>query len=92
MAYKVTYSPRAKKEIFEAFDFYEPLSKQAVTTLRDEIATAAKILCRNPFFQVRYKNIRAYALQRFPYIIFFHGKRKNQNNLCQGFFQHKSKS
>lgn len=71
MAYKVIISPRAQKEIENAIDYYALYSSNAplnfITSLQDAYST----LKDNPFFRVRYKNIRALKIERFPYSLYF---------------------
>jgi toxin ParE1/3/4 len=71
MAYRVIVSPRAQKEIENAIDYYALYSidapKHFVTTLKETY----NILADNPFSRVRYKNIRAFKIRRFPYLLYF---------------------
>jgi toxin ParE1/3/4 len=80
MAYKIIVSPRAQKEIENAIDYYALYSVDApvnfITVLKEAYAT----LETNPFFRVRYKNVRALKLKRFPHSIYF-VINENQNTI-----------
>ncbi len=71
MAYKIIISPRAQKEIENAIDYYALYSSDAplhfITILKDSFNS----LTTNPFFRVRYKNIRSLKISRFPYALYF---------------------
>jgi plasmid stabilization system protein ParE len=71
MAYKISVSPRAQKEIENSIDYYALYSADApgifIAVLKEAYAT----LEINPFFRVRYKNIRALKIKRFPHSLYF---------------------
>lgn len=71
MAHKIIVSPRAQKEIENAIEYYALYSVDAplnfITTLKESYET----LETNPFFSVRYKNIRALKIKRFPHSLYF---------------------
>ena len=71
MAYKIIVSPRAQQEIENAIDYYALYSADApvrfISVLKDGYGT----LETNPFFRVRYKNVRGLKLKRFPYSLYF---------------------
>jgi len=71
LAYKISISPRAQKEIENAIDYYVLLSVAApqnfVTALKDTYHT----LSINPFFRVRYRNVSALKIEKFPYELYF---------------------
>ena len=71
MAYKIIVSPRAQKEIENAIDFYFLHSADAPVNFIASLKTAYGILGVNPFVRVRYKNIRALKLKRFPHSLYF---------------------
>ncbi|MBX3255561.1 MAG: type II toxin-antitoxin system RelE/ParE family toxin [Chitinophagaceae bacterium] len=71
MAYKIIVSPRVQKEIENAIDYYALYSVDAplnfITALKEAYAT----LETNPFYRIRYKNIRAVRIRKFPYLLYF---------------------
>jgi plasmid stabilization system protein ParE len=78
MAYKIIVSLRAQKEIENAIDYYALYSVNAPTNFITALKEAYETLETNPFFRVRYKNVRALNLRRFPYALYFTIK-ENQN-------------
>jgi len=71
MAYKIIISPRAQKEIENAIDFYASRSSHAPRDFILALSSAYKTLAHNPFFRVRYKNVSAFNLKKFPFSLYF---------------------
>lgn len=71
MAYKIIVSPRAQKEIENAIDYYALYSVDAPINFITVLKDAYTSLATNPFFRVRYKNVRALKLKRFLHSLYF---------------------
>ncbi|MBS1735101.1 MAG: type II toxin-antitoxin system RelE/ParE family toxin [Bacteroidetes bacterium] len=71
MAYKIIVSPRAQKEIENAIDYYALYSVDAPANFIATLKEAYSTLKINPFFKVRYKNVRALKIKKFPYSLYF---------------------
>ncbi len=71
MAYKIIISPRAQKEIEEVIDYYLLYSKNAPKIFVTNLENAYQTLEKFPFFKLRYKNIRALKIKKFPYSLYF---------------------
>jgi plasmid stabilization system protein ParE len=71
MAYKIIVSPRAQKEIENAIEYYALYSSNAPQNFIHLLKDTYTNLETNPFFSVRYKNIRALKIYKFPYSIYF---------------------
>lgn len=71
MAYKIIVSPRAQKEIENAIDYYSLYSFKAPLTFVTLLENAYNTLAADPFFRIRYKNIRALKIKKFPYSLYF---------------------
>ena len=67
MAYKVSVSPRAQKEIENAIDYYSLYSANAPINFITLLNDTYNSLETNPFFRVHYKNIRSLKIKKFPY-------------------------
>lgn len=80
MGYKIIVSPRAQKEIENAIDYYTLNSTNASINFIIILKDAYTTLERNPFFKVRYKNIRALKLKKFPHSLYFNIN-ENQNTI-----------
>ncbi len=71
MGYNLIVSPRAQKEIENAIDYYALYSIDTPRNFIIAIKEAYGIIATNPFFAVRYKNIRGLKLNKFPYSLYF---------------------
>lgn len=71
MAYKILVSPRAQHEIENAIDYYALNSSKAPELFIKFLNGTYVTLETNPFFSIRYKNIRALKISRFPYTLYF---------------------
>ena len=71
MAYKVIISPRAQKEMEHAIDYYALYSEDVPRHFVSALKETFQALEINPFFRVRYKNIRALKIKKFPYSLYF---------------------
>ncbi|MCH8553726.1 MAG: type II toxin-antitoxin system RelE/ParE family toxin [Schleiferiaceae bacterium] len=71
MAYKIFVSPRAQKEIENAIDYYALYSVDAPENFITVLKEAFSTLENNPFFRVRYKNVRALKIKRYPHSLYF---------------------
>jgi len=71
MIYKVVVNVRAQKEIEEAINFYDLYSDVAPIYFITGLKNAYNSLELNPFYRIRYKNVRAIKLRRFPFNLYF---------------------
>jgi len=89
MVYKIIVSPRAQSEIEDAIDYYSVESIAAPKQFIDFLEYAYKSLEISPFFKVRYKNIRALKIKRFPYSLYFVVNEKSGSVRILSCFHHK---
>lgn len=80
MDYKITVSPRALKEIEKAIDYYALNSNDAPFNFIESLKETYSILSSDPFYRIRYKNIRALKIPKFPYLLYFEIN-ESQNNV-----------
>lgn len=71
MAYKIKISRRAQNEIEKAIDFYSENSVDAPLNFIIYLKEAYNKLEKNPFYRLRYKNVRAIKIKKFPYHLYF---------------------
>lgn len=71
MAYRIIVSPRAQTEIEDAIDYYAFHSVDAPRNFISILSDTYKILEEKPIQRVRYKNVRAVKIKRFPYLLHF---------------------
>jgi len=82
-------SPRAQREIEDAIDYYSLNSINAPKQFVFFIEYAYKSLEISPFFKIRYKNIRALKIKKFPYSLYFVVNEKNNLVRILSCFHHK---
>ena len=71
MDFELRISPKAIDEIENAFQYYLTISEKVAYEFNDELAEILDRLELNPYFQIRYKEIRAIPLRVFPFLVFF---------------------
>lgn len=71
MKFNLVISPNAQREIDEAFEYYAKFSQSAVIKFDEQLEQVYQYLEKNPFFQVRYKTLRAVPFKSLPFLIFF---------------------
>jgi toxin ParE1/3/4 len=71
MGYSIKISPRAQKEIENAIDFYALYSYDAPVKFIAALQETYLKLEENPFLRLRYKNIRAITIDKFPHLLYF---------------------
>ena len=71
MIYKLIVSPRAQKEIEKAIDSYIPNYTDIPNNFVIQLQSIFNTLKTNPFFRIRYKNVRSLKLKKYPYSLYF---------------------
>ena len=71
MAYKLVILPQAQRENEKAFEYYGEISFSVLFNFNEQLEIVYNSLEINPFYQVRYKHLRAIPFKTFPYLIFF---------------------
>jgi toxin ParE1/3/4 len=71
MAYKLIVSPRAVHEVGNAIEFYAKHSVDAPINFLTALQNAYTRLETNPFLRIRYKDVRALKIKKFPYLLYF---------------------
>ena len=89
MVYKVIISPRAQREIENAIDYYLLYSVEAPQAFIILLENSYDTLAENPFFRIRYKNIRALKIKKFPYSLYFVIQEKTKTVRILSCFDHK---
>lgn len=72
MAFEIFQYPEADEDIMNAVEYYKEISNSVLSSFEKELSTAYDRLERNPFFQIRYDDIRVLPLRKFPYVVLFH--------------------
>lgn len=69
MEFKV--NPEAKIDIQNEINYYNQQQKGLGKMFHAEIKHYFKAIKKNPFYQIRYKNVRCLPLKKFPIMIHF---------------------
>ena len=89
MAYNIITSRRARNEIQNATDYYALNSNDAPIGFITELNNTYETLETNPFFSVKYNDVRALKLKRFPYSLYFVINEKNRTVRVLSCFHNK---
>ncbi len=71
MSFKIEILPDAQLEVKNAFEYYAQFSSAAIVSFNNQLEEVYSALEKNPFFQIRYKNLRAIPFKSYPFLIFF---------------------
>lgn len=71
MGFKFKFLPIAESNIEEATDYYAAISLKVLKNFNKQLDLTISRILINPYFQKRYKQVRALPLRKFPYIIFY---------------------
>lgn len=71
LIYSVVVSPKAQKEIEEILNYYTEKSEVVPANFIKALRFSYHLLSINPYFRVRYKNIRVLKINKFPYSLYF---------------------
>lgn len=69
MVFKV--NPQAKIDIQEQIHFYNDKQKGLGKRFHNDVKSTFKSIRKNPFYQIRYKDIRCIPLNIFPAMVHF---------------------
>jgi toxin ParE1/3/4 len=70
MEYNILISNQAQIEIENAINYYSLISSKTQKKFVLEIIQVYSILATNPFFSIKYKNIRSIKIKKFPYSLY----------------------
>ena len=79
MSYNLIIAPQAVTDIEDAFEYYHNFSVNALNLFDDELQEVFDILELNPFFQIRYKKLRAVPFKSLPFLVFFELDEQEKN-------------
>ena len=71
MIYKIRISSEAAQYIEQTISHYSNFSTSAAKSYLAELTKVLEALEINPFYQVKYRNLRAKPFKSFPYLVLF---------------------
>ena len=71
MKYKIQIESEVRQDIQEGIDWYNEQQRGLGRKFHAAIKEAFRGLRTNPFFQIRYDDVRCVPLRKYPYMIHF---------------------
>ncbi len=71
MLFTILIDPRALKDIQEAINYFDNQQVGLGARFEHELNEYLLVIKKNPFFRVRYDNVRCLPLKKFPFMIHF---------------------
>ncbi|MBD3904266.1 type II toxin-antitoxin system RelE/ParE family toxin [Chryseobacterium sp. Ch-15] len=71
MDFSFKFLPIAEENIEDAIDYYATISLTVLKNFNKQLDFSISRIVTNPYFQKRFKNVRALPIKKFPYIIFY---------------------
>ncbi|ALR32291.1 MULTISPECIES: type II toxin-antitoxin system RelE/ParE family toxin [Chryseobacterium] len=71
MDFNFKFLPLAEENIEEATDYYASISLKVLKNFNNQFDASINKIINNPYFQKRFKQVRALPVKKFPYIIFY---------------------
>lgn len=71
MAYQIKVEPEALDDIQQGIDWYNEQQSGLGRKFLAEVKMGFKSLKINPFFQIRYDNVRCLPLKNYPFMVHF---------------------
>lgn len=71
MAFKIKVEPEALEDIQQGIDWYNEQQSGLGRKFLTEVKDCFKSLKINPFFQIRYDNVRCLPLKKYPFMVHF---------------------
>ncbi len=69
--YNIFIKSKAATHIRKAALWYDTQQKRLGLTFIDEVENAFEALSINPFYSIRYKDVRGFVLKKFPFLILY---------------------
>lgn len=69
--FKVVFKKRAENQVETIASWYHERQARLGNQFLDEIDFASDFLTVNPFFSIKYLDVRSYLLNDFPYLLFY---------------------
>ena len=71
MVFRVVITRSAFIDTFDGIEWYEKQTKGLGKKFYESIQKAYKTIRQNPYFQIRYDDVRCLPLKKFPYLVHF---------------------
>ena len=71
MDFNFKFLPIAEENIEEATDYYSMISLKVLKDFNKQLDLSISRIITNPYFQKRFKSVRAFPVKKFLHIIFY---------------------
>ncbi len=71
MLFEIALEKRALQDLEKGVEYYNEQQKGLGKRFSKEVNNSFTVLTKNPFFQIRYDDIRCLPVKKFPYMIHF---------------------
>lgn len=70
-SFQIKLEPEAKEDIQKGIEYYKEKQKGLGKKFHAEVKNSIAAIRKNPFYQIRYDDIRCLPLNKFPFMIHF---------------------
>ena len=84
MVFKIVLTPSARIDIFDGIEWYDKQVEGLGKRFYQAIQKVYKTIRQNPYFQIRYEDVRCLPLQKFPYMVHFVVEEENKRVVILG--------
>jgi toxin ParE1/3/4 len=71
MAFTLVIDPRAIRDVQQAIDYYDEQRAGLGERFESALNSHLRTLEKNPFFRIRYDEIRCLPMKKFPFMVHF---------------------
>ena len=71
MAFKINISATATRNIDNAVEYYKNVYPSSAKNFKKKLLEGFNVLKNNPYFLVKYGEVRAFPVKKFPYLLLF---------------------
>ncbi len=87
MRFRIKIEPEAHQDIQEGIDWYNEQQPELGRKFHSEVKVFIEKLKINPFFQVRYNDVRCLPLKQYPYMLHYTVDKENKVVTIRGVFK-----
>ncbi len=71
MNFKVKNLPEVEEDVKYALSYYSKINNKLPAQFLDRLEEIKILLSTNPFFEIKYNDVRAISIKQFPYLTHF---------------------
>ncbi len=76
--FEIVFHPQFVADLQNAIEYYELQQIGLGLKFNQTVKDAVDAVCLNPFYQIRYDNIRCFATKKFPFLLHFEVDENNR--------------